>query len=80
MSRINPNSARDMPWCEALRALARRPHKRTQMLAMNDRGPLRSWYCPLCSSAGSPITTQSLSTEAPICFGSNPGYRGYRPD
>lgn len=62
--KINPQTARDIPWAEAARVKALRPHGNIKMLILSDKGPVKSWICPKCN-----LTENSVTAQAPICYG-----------
>jgi hypothetical protein len=65
---VNPHDLSDIPWREALRAEAVQPHRLRVMIPLQDRSPIYSFVCPICSQ-----TAYSCDTAPPDCRG---GYDG----
>ena len=72
MIKLDPFDLRDIAYKEAEKAKKRHPHKPLAMLSMDSTGPLKSWYCPVCSRFGTPIMHRTLTLSPPVCYG---GYR-----
>ena len=59
----------DIPYIEAEAALARGPHEETVMLSLNSKGPIKEWFCPVCSKPQAPVVVRTFTLVPPICNG-----------